>query len=445
VSLVGKKAMLYVVTDLSDVRWLQYILDEFSRINLALFPIQICDIHQQREMGGDVVYYVKEIMPGVCIPNRAHVQPNGKTEELSHEMFVLEGTADEDARYACKYDLFWNAFVFLSRLEEYRSEIRGKKIRSYSFNHPRREKSTFEIPVVNHLFNELERLIRNNFQALPFGQKEKPVIEYSHDVDYIQKMPQLRLKQTCFNVFNTIKSVKRPFQFAKGVKRTASFLFSNPSYWCFDYWEELEKRANVRSVFYVYAKAGKKNLKSWLLDPSYDIAKNIDLQNTLKGLIQEGFEIGLHGSFYSATDRERLSKERIVLEESIGIEVDKVRQHWLRYEEGITPYLHNEFFKYDSTLGWNDHMGFRSGIASRYRPYDHKNRQAFDYMVTPQVVMDANIYDYGANGAEELEKKAVRMLQILRQVKSTHISVSWHQRVCSTDYNWQILYEKILN
>ncbi|MCK4822475.1 hypothetical protein KA005_42315 [bacterium] len=154
--------------------------------------------------------------------------------------------------------------------------------------------------------------------------------------------------------------------------------------------------------------------------------------------------MGLHGSFYSATDEQRLSEEKATLENAVGTEVQKVRQHWLRYEEITTPQIHNKLFKYDSTLGWNDRMGFRSGIAGRSRPYDHKNKRPFDYMITPQVIMDANIYDYGVQHIERITKKAMDMLTGLRRHKNPYISISWHQRVCNSDYEWHELYEQIL-
>ena len=90
-------------------------------------------------------------------------------------------------------------------------------------------------------------------------------------------------------------------------------------------------------------------------------------------------------------------------------------------------------------------MGFRSGIAGRYRPYDHKNQKPFDYMIIPQVIMDSNIYDYGADRVKCLEEKALKILERLRQFKSVHISISWHQRVCSSDYGWQGAYEQLLH
>ncbi len=435
--------MLYIETDLQDARWLVYIMEEFARINEAEFPIRLIS-KQDKNNSACVINYSTTPSEGICIPNRAYIRPNGKTEKLSNGIYIQEGTKSEDRHYAFRYDLFWNAFVFLSRLEEYLSEVEGQNIHSYSFNHPRQDKSTFEAPVVNHLFDELERIIRKNFPKLSFGQKQKPIIEYSHDIDYIDKTLQLRLKQTGFSLFTAAKNLTRPLFFGKHIKKTAAFLFSSPSYWCFDYWEDLEKKANVRSIFYAYAQTTKKDLKSIIFDPSYKIRMNKRLSQRLRRLLQEGFEIGLHGSFRSATDEERLSKEKTILEESIRTELHKVRQHWLRYFERVTPYIHDKLFKYDSTLGWNDRIGFRSGIANQYRPYDHKNQKPFNYLITPQVIMDANIFEYGVDRIESLSQKAMQLLGDLRELKSAHVSISWHQRVCNSDYRWHGLYENIL-
>lgn len=435
--------MLYVVADLEDPRWLVYLLEEFCRINKAEFPIQVTS-KEGRDSSVCVIKYSNKPSGAVCIPNRSHIQPDGKAEKLSNEIFVLKGTTVNDAGFSLAYDLFWNAFVFLTRLEEYLSENAGRRIHSYSFNHPRQNKSTFEVPVVNHLFDELEGLIKNNFQNLPFKEKRELVIDYSHDVDYIRKTPQLRLKQTVFNSFNMLKNITRPSRFAGKMKNTASFIFSNPSYWCFDYWKDLEKNANVRSVFYVYAQAKRKNLRSWLFDPSYDITKNARLKEKLQELLNEGFEVGLHGSFNSAANQEQLSEEKSILEQIIGTEVQKVRQHWLRYFENVTPYIHNGLFRYDSSLGWNDRIGFRSGVATQYRPYDHINQRPFDYMVTPQVIMDAHIFEYASRSVEYSTQKAIGLLEYLQQLKCTHVSVCWHQRVCNSDYGWHTSYENIL-
>jgi peptidoglycan/xylan/chitin deacetylase (PgdA/CDA1 family) len=220
-------------------------------------------------------------------------------------------------------------------------------------------------------------------------------------------------------------------------------LFQNPSYWCFDYWKELENAHNRKSIFYIYVKNGKNSFKSWLINPSYDIYRNIKLQNKLKELYKEGFEIGLHGSYESAKDFQKLKEEKEILEKVLGIKIIKTRQHWLNYFENITPKIHEEFFEYDSTLGWNDRIGFRSGSASLYNPYNFDEQKAFKYQIIPQVIMDSNVYDYANN--ENIFLKAKEIIQKAKDVsKTTNISISWHQRVSSNDYNWHKFYEEIL-
>ena len=110
----------------------------------------------------------------------------------------------------------------------------------------------------------------------------------------------------------------------------------------------------------------------------------------------------------------------------------------------ISRHIHNELFEYDSTLGWNDLMGFRSGCASRYRPYDHKNRKAFDFFETPQILMDSIIFGHSYCGFAQKAAIAIELIEKVKRYKNSYISVSWHQRSCSTDYGWNTEYEKIL-
>jgi hypothetical protein len=436
--------ILYIATDCENTNWLNYILAEFSRFNLAEFQINICSL-DHNPGNAPVIYYTVVDLNGLCMPDKSHIEPNGSIEWISERLFILQKSSTTESRFACSYDIFWNAFVFLSRLEEYQMVRQGKHAtNSYRATHPRLDKLTFDIPIVNNLFDEFETIIAHNFPRLTFGSKKKPVLELSHDVDYIEKTIQLRLKQTLFNGFNTFKTIPRLKSCTRLAMRTLKFLTSDPSYWCFDYWQDLEKHHDKRSIFYVFAQTGRASFKPWLIDPSYNIVTHKPLQNKLKQLLKENFEIGLHGSYLSAVDESMLVEEKQILEDILEQKVVKVRQHWLRYAEPITPVLHSKHFEFDSSLGWNDHMGFRSGCACQYRPYNHSLQKSYDYFVTPLVIMDSQIFDYGAGQSDMLAEKAIRILSSLGNLKSAHVSVSWHQRVASSDYAWHRIYEDIL-
>jgi hypothetical protein len=433
--------MLTIKTDIENKNWLIYILDEFKNINIANFDIEVL-LLDEFTFNENIIYYISTSTDQVSIFNSSEQTPSKKIEYLKDNLYILENTRSEN--FSISYDILWNTFVFLSRYEEYFSEKNGKNIYSYSLNHPRNDKDSFDIPIVNILFNELELFIKENFPKLDFGDKIEPIIDLSHDIDYINKTIQIRLKQTVFNLYKTLKVIHKPKIFINNLIKTFKFAFSNPSYWCFDYWTILEKNHNKRSIFYVYVKNGKKDFKSWLIDPSYDIKTNTKLQKKLKALKNDGFEIGLHGSYYSANDFNKLKKEKEILENILGFKIVKTRQHWLNYFEKVTPYSHNKLFKLDSTLAWNDRIGFRSGCVSLYRPYDFKSEKAFDYEIMPQVIMDSNVYDY--SDSVEIFNKAKNIMQKSKGLsKTTHVSISWHQRVCSSDYSWHKFYEEILN
>lgn len=436
--------MLYVVTDSENKNWLTYILEEFARVNKARFQIQIISVREVSE-NTNKIFYTREYIGGCWVVNKSHVVPGAEDVFFKNDLFVISGTTSVDNRAVCRYDLFWNAFVFLSRLEEYLLESRGKRIKSYSFNHPRTNKETFFSPIVNKLFNELERIITNTFPHLEFEISHDSVIELSHDIDYLNKTLQLRIKQTAFNAFNLTRCINEPKRFLGQIYRTTRFLFSTPSYWCFDYWENLEKSVGKKSVFYVYVNAVRRGFRQWLFDPSYTVEQNKRLRDKLIFLKDEGFQIGLHGSFDSARDEYLLQREKEILERCVNCEITKVRQHWLCYQENITPYTHEKLFKFDSTLGWNDRIGFRAGCANSYRPYDHKNQRPFNFFEIPLVIMDANIFDYGYRETNKSKWLMVeKLLGELQCCKTSHVSISWHQRSCNSDYNWHILYESLV-
>ena len=436
--------MLTIYTDLKNTKWLEFILEEFKRIQDANFEILISSSPLNNNT--PCISYLREPLSekGSNIFNCNQIHPSSEISKMSDGSYIIANTQSENEKFECKTDLFWNAFVFLSRLEEYNEETKGNLIKSYSSKHPRVDKESFQLPIVNILFSQIEKFIRENHPGLEFRVGKPKVIELSHDLDYIRKTVQLRLKQTAFNTYNTVKSITKPKKFFKSTLKTINFLFKTPSYWCFDYWEELERKNNKKSVFYVYSHSGNKSFASWLIDPSYQISNDTKLIDCLKRLIDEGFEIGLHGSYASAFNKTLLENEKMELQKSLGTEVKRTRQHWLNFKEDTTPYFHNELFEIDSTLAWNDRMGFRAGCASMYRPYDHKNDRPFNYMEVPQVIMDSHLYDYANIEPEGMIKSAINLLENLEQYKNVNVSISWHQRVCSTDYNWHKSYEQLI-
>lgn len=433
---------LLLHTNIEDRSWLTYIVEEFLRIQSADFHIDVVS-YIPEDNAQDVLYYNSIPQEGITLFCSSHLREN-LDFTFKDEILLAKGTISRVKGFGLDYDLLWNAFIHLSRIEEYQSERKNKNILSYASRHPRNDKENFNEPWVNLLFQALEDFIVKFYPRLKFSNGAQSRIELSHDLDYINKTIQLRLKQTAFNGFNFLKALVGKGNIIQQLKKTSGFLFSNPDYWCFDYWEELEANVHTTSTFYIYSRMKVNSFKAWMIDPSYHIYRNLDLQNKLKELKYNGWNIGLHGSYFSANDPTLLSSEKEQLESALDMEITRTRQHWLNFSESTTPYAHEGLFDQDSTIGWNDRMGFRAGCASRYRPYDHKNNRAFDYWEVPQVIMDSNIYDYGSGNSNSLISVAKDIIRRVCELKNGHIAISWHPRTCSSDYNWQPAYKQLI-
>ena len=442
--------MILIVTDEVEP-WFRYIWNQFVQINSLETASRIttyADYLLTSPNSKDPIleYSSQRRLPdGLFIPKRSRSKPNDFVWMSDDFPVYRESIEGPVKNYS--FDILYNAFVHLSRLEEWESESKGKLIHSYSFNHPRKDKRLWKIPIVNHLFDELEKWIKSKYPDVSFGNRAKPIIEFSHDVDYISKTVQLRIKQSFFYFLKCNKHFLQ-FDFRKGfaeLKDGVHFAHRNCNYWCFDQWRELEEKLDVRSVYYLFVQSGDRKFspKRWLVNPSYDVTKNDKLKKKCRELISEGNKVGIHGSYFSSKDESLFIREKEMLESIVGHGITKSRQHWLNYYESKTPYIHvNARIEEDSTLGFNDISGFRAGVASLYYPYDHKNKMAFPFKEIPMVIMDSHAYDYSMQPAKD---KSGWLFKSATLVKNFAISVDWHQRVLSSDYGWGDDYETLVS
>jgi hypothetical protein len=105
-------------------------------------------------------------------------------------------------------------------------------------------------------------------------------------------------------------------------------------------------------------------------------------------LREVGAEIGLHGSYTAADDPARLAGEKAELEALAG-PVAGHRYHYLRGDPHRNiPQLP---FRYDTTLGFPDALGFRAGIARPFHPWDFERDAPADVLEIPLAAMDATL------------------------------------------------------
>ena len=157
-----------------------------------------------------------------------------------------------------------------------------------------------------------------------------------------------------------------------------------------------------------------------------------------------GAEVGLHGSYTAADDPARLAAEREELESLAG-PIDGHRYHYLRGDphRNIT----NLPFRYDTTLGFPDAVGFRAGIARPFRPWDLERDGPAEVLEIPLAAMDATLAEerYLGLSAKRAEPRLTALLD-WAAANGGAFAILWHPDRFDplTSGGWDTLYSRVL-
>jgi hypothetical protein len=201
---------------------------------------------------------------------------------------------------------------------------------------------------------------------------------------------------------------------------------------------EILEREPTGSTFFVLA--GHNDSHDGAAPQRYD-----ELRPRLVETVREGGgEIGLHGSYTAADDPQRLADEHAKLEALAG-PVSGHRYHYLRVDPHRN--LTRLPFRYDTTLGFPDAVGFRAGIARPFHPWDFERDAPADILEIPLAAMDATLAEERYLGLSA--KRAAPQLRALVDWAASNggaFAVLWHPDRFDplTSGGWDSLYWKFL-
>ncbi len=137
----------------------------------------------------------------------------------------------------------------------------------------------------------------------------------------------------------------------------------------------------------------------------------------LSAVSNAGHEIGLHGSFATAHDAERMASQRRWLSRLAQRPISGARQHFLRMRPGATQRaMVKAGFDYDATWGFADRNGFRLGVADVVPAWDAAREAVMPLDLVPLVWMDRALSKYG--GVEEAQRWIQDGLELARQSRA---------------------------
>lgn len=209
----------------------------------------------------------------------------------------------------------------------------------------------------------------------------------------------------------------------------------------FDWLMDACERRGLPATFYFIA-----GHTGGAIDGCYEIGEPF-IGSLLRRIHARGHRIGLHGSYNTFRDGAALARERQALmkageAQGLGLSVEGVRQHYLRWDSAVTPGLMQAAgFAYDSTGGFADRAGFRYGTARDFPMWDWGKGRALRLRQRPLVLMETTVIarQYMNLGRSEAAFEAMYELKERCLRMGGDFTLLWHNSDFVTPWDSQAL------
>lgn len=182
---------------------------------------------------------------------------------------------------------------------------------------------------------------------------------------------------------------------------------------------ELDSASSLPSAFYFMTARPSRH------EPGYDPSTEPVL-GLIKELEQRGFEIGLHPGYKTYRNPARLQAEKQRLDRILGRSTDGGRQHFLRFAVPDTwRHWQQAGFRYDSSVAFPTHPGFRCGTCHPFHPFDLEQDRPLSILERPLIVMDTMLQVHRRLSPEQAELLTLELAERCRQVEGEFVLL-WH-------------------
>ena len=301
-----------------------------------------------------------------------------------------------------------------------------------------------------------EEYLQNGGQKPGWPDGKPFAVCLTHDVDAVSAYSlrqSLRSRSSQFlNDGSALQKIKSVIGVGMDLASAGIHIQRKDPLHCYERWLKAEKECGAKSTFFFWPGLSAV-IKRHHTDCTYELYDPVAFDNqkcTVAEMIREidrrGWEIGLHPSWYSYNDVDELKRQKEALERALDHEIVSIRQHYLHYDIRVTPAVHAAAgFKYDSTLGFNDNIGFRFGTCYPWHLYDLKAEKELPIMEIPLIIQDGAMLN-PAKGMRLDEKTAFQYVtQIAEAVEKVGgvLTLLWHpNHIIKSD--WWNLYLRAL-
>ena len=344
--------------------------------------------------------------------------------------FFYQGT-----KSTIPFDIFSASFFLITRYEEYLPYIKDKFER-FPANQSTAFKNGFlEKPIVDIWAFKLLEKIREKFPDYEYKERKYQFIS-TIDVDnaYAYKhKSSVRaiggfIKDACkLNILNLWNRIAVRFNIKKDPFDTFEKLI------------ELKKKYDVRTVFFFLTG------DYTTFDTNVSTSKS-KFRLLIKDMVDYA-RVGLHPSYYSMHDFEKLKMEKERLESITNMPVFRSRQHYLRFllPETFQKLIDLEINE-DYSMGYPDYAGFRASTCTPFYFYDLDFEIQTPLKIFPFALMDTTLNDYMKLTPKQSLGKINDLNNEVKKVKGTFITLFHNESL--SDYlrwkGWERVYESML-
>jgi hypothetical protein len=214
-----------------------------------------------------------------------------------------------------------------------------------------------------------------------------------------------------------------------------------------DFWRDFDDRylrleKGLNSTFFVIPFGDKPGNKSSGPAPSMRAARYgaRDIAGAIQKLDAAGCEVGLHGIdawIDSSKGRQELDEIKCITRRSeVG-----VRMHWLYYDQQSPVVLEKAGAIYDSTVGYNETVGYRAGTTQVYKPLS-----ATRLLELPLHVMDTALFYPSHLGLSRQQAKSLVRPILDNAVRfGGTLTINWHDRSLAPERLWGEFYSDLIH
>lgn len=164
-----------------------------------------------------------------------------------------------------------------------------------------------------------------------------------------------------------------------------------------------------------------------------------DVEKQIDKILAADCEVGLHGidAWFDVSRAETELNEikSATCKEGIG-----VRMHWLFFDEQSPAVLEAAGASYDSTVGFNETVGYRAGTSQIYKPLNTST-----LLELPLHIMDtALFYPSRLNLAPREALETINQIIDHAAVHGGCVTVNWHDRSIAPERLWTAVYERLI-